>query len=79
MANFVRSESVVRDAVNFCADSDVIEVSSDRVIICNTSIGIEMVTLDVIRCLAATTPGGAETTARAARRTSSFWKTSTPR
>ena len=29
MANFVRSESVVRDAVNFCADSDVIEVSSD--------------------------------------------------
>ena len=44
MANFVRSESVVRDAVNFCADSDVIEVSSDRVIICNTSIGIEMVT-----------------------------------
>ena len=32
MANFVRSESVVRDAVNFCADSDVIEVSSDRVL-----------------------------------------------
>ena len=30
MANFVRSESVVRDAVNFCTDSDVIEVSSDR-------------------------------------------------
>ena len=30
MANFVRSESVVRDAVNFCADSDVIEVSLDR-------------------------------------------------
>ena len=27
MANFVRAESVVRDAVNFCADSDVIEVS----------------------------------------------------
>ena len=41
MANFVRSESVVRDAVNFCADSDVIEVSTDRVIIFKTSIGIE--------------------------------------
>ena len=33
MANFVRSESVVRDAVNFCADSDVIEVSSDCILI----------------------------------------------
>ena len=30
MANFVRVESVVRDAVNFCADSDVIEVSPAR-------------------------------------------------
>ena len=82
MANFVRSESVVRDAVNFCADSDVIEVSTDRVIIFKTSFGIELITLltlNVIRCLAATTPGGAETTARAARRTSSSWKTSTPR
>ena len=27
MANFVRAERVVGDAVNFCADSDVIEVS----------------------------------------------------
>ena len=26
MANFVRAESVVREAINFCADSDVIEV-----------------------------------------------------
>ena len=36
MANFVRAESVVRDAVNFCADSDVIEVSLPGLLVQNS-------------------------------------------
>ena len=100
MANFVRSESIVREELNFCADSDVIEVgqqaqagallgrqatktnakSTNGNCQCRRS-DPGCLTTGRPRCRGATTRGlvGTRTTAAAARRTSSYWRTCTPR